>query len=157
MRIITAPQPFIRTKIQESSVFLAGGISNCPNWQEILISHIKFAFSGKDNLVILNPRRDDFDVSKKEETTKQIKWEHEALEQAGTILFWFPKDTLCPITLFELGNYLEKKKNIIIGVDPKYARKYDVEYQTYIRRPEVAVAQNWERFLEYVSEHLKSL
>lgn len=157
MRIITAPNAFVRTKTQESSVFLAGGISNCPNWQETLVSHIKFAFSDKDNLVILNPRRENFDTAKQSDSVKQIKWEHEMLEQCGTLLFWFPKNTLCPITLYELGAYTVKKKNLIVGCDPEYQRLIDVKTQTELRRPDVEVHIGFENFLVAVSKHLKGI
>ena len=157
MKVIQAPYPFTRDSAGISSVFLAGGISNCPDWQATLISHMKFAFSDKKNLVILNPRRDNFDVSNKGQSEQQIAWEHKMLEEAGTILFWFPKETLCPITLYELGAYTEKKKNLIIGVDPHYNRKLDVKHQTYLRRPELHVYEGFENFLAGVAEHLKTL
>lgn len=157
MRVITAPEKFVRTNPGISSVFLAGGISNCPDWQSDLISHVKFGFSDKEHLFLFNPRRPEFDLSKRGEAARQMTWEHEHLEHAGTILFWFPKETLCPITLFELGNYLEKNKHIIIGCDPHYKRKEDVAYQTYLRNPKIAVYQSWEAFMGGVAEHFRTL
>jgi hypothetical protein len=157
MKVITAPMYYDRETGRESTVFLAGGISGCPNWQETLISHAKFAFGDKENLVLFNPRRENFDVTNKGQSEQQIAWEHKMLEMCGSLIFWFPKETLCPITLYELGNYTEKKKNLIIGVDPHYGRKLDVICQTTLRRPEVAVHVGFDKFLEAVGKHLKTL
>ena len=155
MRIIKAPMIWTQ-RIEEHSVFLAGGISKCPNWQEVVTSHIKFGFD-QTNLLVLNPRRDDFDVSNTKASEKQIVWEHDALNRCDTLLFWFPKDTPCPITLYELGNYCEKKPNLIVGVDPDYQRKLDVTIQTRLRRPDVKVQEGFDNFLMDVSKHLRSI
>lgn len=156
MKVITAPNVFERQN-GDSSVFLAGGITSCPNWQETLISHAKFAFADKENLVILNPRRENFNVTDKRMSEHQIEWEHKMLETCGTVVFWFPKETLCPITLYELGAYTEKKKNLIVGVDPHYGRKLDVTTQTLLRRPELTIYIGFEFFLDAVGKHLRTL
>ena len=154
MKLLKAPNYYHDQK--EHVIFLAGGISNCPNWQELLESHLKFAFGDKE-FVIANPRRDNFDMADKKATVQQIEWEHKMLERCDTLLFWFPEDTLCPITLYELGNYTEKKKNLLVGVHERYKRKIDVEKQTYLRRPEIHVAVGFEAFLTNVAEHLRNL
>jgi hypothetical protein len=70
-------------------------------------------------------------------------------------LFRFPKETLCPITLYELGVWSSLTKHepgrssvkdgqftpVMIGVDPDYARKDDVRIQTGLCRPEVPVVE----------------
>ena len=156
MRVITAPNVYERRN-GDSTVFLAGGITNCPNWQETVISHAKFAFSDKESLVILNPRRENFDVSNKRVSEQQIEWEHKMLETCGSVVFWFPKETLCPITLYELGCYTEKKKNLIVGVDPHYGRKLDVTTQTLLRRPELTIYTGFDNFLGAVGKLLRSV
>jgi hypothetical protein len=51
-------------------------------------------------------------------------------------VFYFAQETLCPITLFELGAALERniyvtiKQDIIVYCEPEYSRKFDVELQT---------------------------
>jgi hypothetical protein len=50
-------------------------------------------------------------------------------------VFYFAQETLCPITLFELGAALERniyttfKQDIIVYCEPEYSRKFDVELQ----------------------------
>jgi hypothetical protein len=120
--------PF-RTK--NKSLFLAGEISNCYDWQTIVSIELV-----NTDLIIYNPRRKNFDVNEKDITKKQIEWEHFHLRKADIISFWFSKETLCPITLFELGvwtNYIQK---LVIGIDPKYERKIDVEIQISLVDPD---------------------
>ena len=112
------------------SVFLGGGISNCPDWQKDMIKLLS-----KTELVLLNPRRASFDVSKKSETIFQIEWEFEHLKYADARLFWFPKETLCPITLLELGKFIAGDALLFVGIHPEYKRKLDVETQLKLARP----------------------
>ena len=110
-------------------LFLAGGITNCPDWQSEVIR--KF---GDTPITIFNPRRKHFDVTKEDESEKQITWEYIKLLTATELLFWFPKETLCPIVLFELGAHLKTHKLLLIGMHPDYARRQDVEIQSKLAR-----------------------
>jgi hypothetical protein len=125
------PQPF------EQSLFLAGGISNCPDWQTELTSMLEHT-----NWLIINPRRKDFDVANPNMTEEQILWEHRHLRLASAIAFWFPPQTLCPITLYELGTWSMTSKPLFIGVDPRYQRRLDVMIQTRLARPEVPILES---------------
>lgn len=115
---------------QRPTLFLAGGISNCADWQVPLRDLVHSMCPG---LVPVNPRRENFDVSKPEMTEEQIKWEFKQLRKAAAIVFWFPRETLCPITLYELGTWSVLHKmhgcDIFVGTDPEYARKEDVKIQ----------------------------
>ncbi len=116
------------------SLFIAGGITDCPDWQKDLIEHLK-----DTGLVLLNPRRRTFNTERLSESADQIKWEHLHLKKADAVSFWFPKETLCPITLYELGTWSAKGKKIFVGVHPEYRRRKDVEVQTALARPDVTV------------------
>lgn len=143
--ILQCPDTVVTTNLFEKkpTIFLAGGISNCPNWQEIAIAELKGLVHG----LVINPRRDDFDTTNPAESMFQIHWEHKALEMSDILMFWFPHDTLCPITLFELGKYLGSDKKIIIGADPEYARLTDVQIQSSIMRPNIQVHSSLEATL----------
>jgi hypothetical protein len=114
------------------SVFLAGGITGCPNWQEYAKNKL---LETCDGLVILNPRRATFDVTDKNASHEQIKWEFDALRKASIVLFWFPhsETSVCPIALYELGVFAQRqqfgKSAIMVGCDPCYARREDVKIQ----------------------------
>lgn len=86
------------------------------------------------SLVLLNPRRAQFDVTDPTLTEKQIAWEFDHLHKADIIVFWFPKETLCPITLYELGAWsvraAQTETKVLIGCHPEYQRRDDVIIQT---------------------------
>jgi len=132
MKYIEAPCEF-RPKIGES-IFLAGGITGCPDWQQEIRQHL-----ADTDLVLLNPRRKDFPIGDPGAARYQIEWEHNALRFADNILFWFPKETLCAIVLYELGAWSMMDKRIFVGVHPEYQRRQDVEIQTGLVRPNVGI------------------
>ncbi len=127
MKYIQAIEEYERQE-DDKVVFLAGGISNCPDWQKDAVEHLQYT-----NLVVINPRRKFYDSSD-EEARIQIEWEHKYLVMADIILFWFPKETLCPITLFEYGKYLVSKKPLVVGVHPDYKRRLDIQVQTRLEK-----------------------
>src|SRR3989344_3487307 len=132
MKYIEAPAEYLGN---ERSLFLAGGISNCYDWQKDLVQLLK-----DEEIVLLNPRRINFPMNDKNAAPEQIEWEHRHLRRAKAVSFWFPKETVCPITLYELGVQMMKNKPLFIGVHPEYERKLDVEIQTRLERPEIEIA-----------------
>lgn len=133
--VITAPEMPLSVETESNiKLFLAGGITNCPDWQKEIIEQLK----DLPYLNIYNPRRTDFDVTKPEETERQVVWEYKALSKADMILFWFSKGSLNPIVLYELGMWGNSRNlPIFIGVDPEYTRGYDVAIQTKLARPDI--------------------
>lgn len=134
MKIIEAPNKYP----QKCELFLGGGITNCPDWQAE-IGGMLSSYPG----VALNPRRSrDFtgDIA-----VEQIQWEYQALRSVDTVLFWFPEETLCPITLLELGVFTQRPQtNLVVGTHPNYARRLDVITQLELARPEVEVQDTLE-------------
>lgn len=128
MKCFEAPNEL---EVSEKSVFMAGGISGCLDWQKELIKLLE-----NEQILIINPRRREFHFSKEIEK-QQIAWEHKYLRKADAVSFWFPKETVCPITLFELGTVLMLGKTIFIGIDPEYSRKSNVEIQSKLVHPEI--------------------
>ena len=118
------------------SVFLAGGITNCPQFQADICGKLK---SLPDDLIVFNPRRENFPIHDSSAAEAQIRWEFNALRKVSFISFWFPKETLCPIVLLELGSWIVQNKPLIIGVHPDYVRRQDVEIQTSLARPDIKI------------------
>ena len=129
----------------ESSVFLAGGITGCSDWQSELT-----ALLSDTNLVVLNPRRQNFPAKDPLASAQQIRWEHKHLAMASLVSFWFPHETLCPITLFELGTFTMGQRPLLVGCDPKYARRRDIETQMSLYRPDVKVVESIEELSEQI-------
>jgi len=132
MRVIVAPEPLV--DIKGPTVFLAGGITGCPDWQSQVIDRLSDL-----DICVFNPRRQNFDVNDKSVSASQISWEYCALRVATIVSFWFCKETIQPIALYELGAALMRNEYegqiVLVGVDPEYVRKFDVIAQTNIVSP----------------------
>lgn len=148
MKYIECPEIY---KGNERSLFLAGGITNCSNWQSELVDLLK-----DEDLVLLNPRRKNFPINDPNATKEQITWEYNHLAKANAVSFWFSKETLCPITLYELGKQSSGKKPVFIGVHPEYARRRDVEIQTGLIKPEIEIVYSLENLAEQIKKYYQS-
>jgi hypothetical protein len=126
------------------SLFLAGGITNCPDWQAEMVNLLKHS-----RLVLLNPRRARWQM-KPGAQEEQIRWEHAHLRCADAVLFWFPEETLCPIALYELGAWNPRTKTLFIGCHPDYQRREDVLIQTSLERPGQVIAGTLKELAEHV-------
>jgi hypothetical protein len=139
MQEIKAPDA---ARAEFKSLFIAGGISGCSDWQKEFITLL-----GDARITVFNPRRDIFPSERNAEEA-QIRWEFERLRSADFVSFWFPAESLDPITLFELGSAMERSVPLAIGVHKNYARRSDIEIQAGIRRPEIKIAHSLEEFAE---------
>lgn len=129
-------------------LFLAGGITGCGDWQSEVVDKLS---SKLGNVAVVNPRRSNYPDFDPMETVAQIEWEFLHLKLATHVLFWFPKETLCPITLFEYGRALaDKTQEIYIGCDPEYRRLIDLIHQTRLERPDVKINLSIEALINEV-------
>ncbi|MBP9748921.1 nucleoside 2-deoxyribosyltransferase domain-containing protein [Patescibacteria group bacterium] len=119
------------------TLFLAGGITNCPNWQEDALTEL-----ADTNSTIFNPRRKTY-PDDPAALRQQISWEYERLRSADAILFWFAPGSLNPITLFELGSALERKQRLFIGADAGYSRIADLRIQIALRSQETHIQEDF--------------
>lgn len=136
MKYIEAPES-MTMRLSEIQVFMAGGITNCPDWQQ----EMRELLSDTD-LTLVNPRRADFPIGDPNAAHEQISWEYSALRLCDAILFWFPKETLCPIVLYELGAWTMQEKPIFVGCHLEYKRIQDVLIQTSLARPGVVIVSS---------------
>jgi hypothetical protein len=116
------------------SLFLAGGITNCPDWQQSIVDGLTDC-----EITIYNPRRKIFPIDKVEESEKQILWEFRYLRESDFLLFWFSEGSINPIALFEYGAALERNQKLFVGVHENYQRKSDIEIQTQLIKPETTI------------------
>lgn len=135
---------------ENKSLFLAGGISNCMDWQKIIEPKLD-----RDDLNVINPRRKDWNIdADDDESVKQIIWEYEWIKKSDYISFWFPEETLCPITLFELGSALHTKNIVAIGIHPNYKRKLDVEIQVRFIHPNIDIVYDLDSFVDTIKKNI---
>jgi hypothetical protein len=111
---IQAPNELKKEKGYKS-VFLAGSIEmgEAEDWQKEIIDSLK-----DENIVFLNPRREDWDSSWKQDKSdknfrEQVTWELTALEFADYIALYIDPNTQARITLLELGLHARGKKLIV--------------------------------------------
>ncbi len=141
MKVITAPDNYELQK-DEISVFLAGGITNCPQWQNDIIKRLEEEYYDTYKLVVFNPRRENFPIHDKSASYRQIEWEFENLEKADIFSMYFCSGISDqPICMYELGRNIAKmqmrfpidwNKRIIVSVEDGYKRKQDVLIQTQL-------------------------
>jgi hypothetical protein len=159
IQFVTAPDE-IKYKLP-LKVFLAGGITNCPDWQAEIIERLfddSERFNYLYNVIIFNPRRQFFPIEIKEETERQITWEYNRLKESDIIAFWFARGSLNPIVLFEYGKFITNyNKKIVLGVDAEYERKSDVEIQTKLARPDIVISYNLKDFYYELLIEIKKL
>jgi len=121
----------------EPALFLAGGITGCPDWQTQALHLLRRA--GVD-WVILNPRRPDYPVADPVAAAEQTAWEYRHLRAAQAILFWFPPSASAqPIALYELGACAAGVKPLAVGAAPSYPRRLDIMLQLSHARPGLTV------------------
>lgn len=121
-------------------VFLAGGITNCWKWQDELINIIKYNYNDPDNIILYNPRRENFPIEDKNAAREQIIWEYEHIEKCDIFSMYFcAGDSDQPICMYELGRNILRmqqrfpadwQNRIIITVEDEYRRRQDVLIQT---------------------------
>lgn len=138
MRYVEAPEEWPSGLRREyPSVFLAGGITGCPDWQAQMA-----AFLTGHGVTLLNPRRANFPIGDPDAAREQIEWEHTHLRRADAIVFWFCAAQIQPIALYELGAWSMTQKPMTVGVEPGYEREQDVRIQTELARSDVEIVDS---------------
>ena len=125
---IKAPEPF--GDIEMPYVFLAGSIEMgvAENWQTRVAKDM-----AKYDVVLLNPRRDDWDSSWRQsiddpQFNQQVTWELDGIEGADIVIFYFDPTTKSPITLMELGLAAnDPHARVIVCCPDGFWRKGNVE------------------------------
>jgi hypothetical protein len=161
MIIITAPEKLIN--IDKPTVFLAGGITDCPEWQDEIIKKLK----PFDDAILFNPRRKNFPIEDPNAAKEQITWEFDALEQSDIFSMWFCKGKSDqPICMYELGRnvalHIKNIDSIVIGVEKGYKREQDVRIQMELINKKLAdkissnLSQHTLNILDTIENHGKT-
>ncbi len=132
MLVIKAPNDIDDRTIRPSTLFLAGSIAmgTVEDWQAE--TENKFSDYSDDELVIFNPRREDFDANIKQSIdepvlNEQVNWELDALEEADYVLMYFHPETKAPITMLELGLHADNIVKLIVCCPDGFYRQGNIE------------------------------
>jgi hypothetical protein len=127
LRVLKPPDPLIMDA-SAPMVFLAGSIEmgRAGNWQ----AQMELSLADQD-IVILNPRRDDWDTSwvqsiHHRQFREQVEWELAGLERSSVVAMYFEPSTKAPITLLELG-LMARSGRLVVCCPEGYWRRGNVE------------------------------
>lgn len=140
LQVITAPSKAVPKK-DNITVFLAGGITKCDDWQSKVIEELKF----DNNITLYNPRQKKFDIKNNSAAVDQIIWEFERLEQADIFSMYFcNSESDQPICMYELGRNIARMQikypndwmnRIVVSIEDGYKRSQDVRVQLSLCAP----------------------
>jgi len=127
MLVIKPPAP-IDIPAEVPAIFLAGSIEmgTAENWQATITARLADL-----EVVVLNPRRDDWDStwtqSKHDARFRgQVEWELDGLDRADVVAMWFAPGSHAPVTLLELGLTARSGK-ALVGCPDGFWRKGNVD------------------------------
>lgn len=129
--VVKPPTPFNLHNEDRHSIFLAGSIEmgKAEMWQDRVAEALSDLF-----VLLLNPRRDNWDSSWKQDITEpnfkeQVDWELKGIEEADTVVLYFDPATMSPITLLELGLAvtIEGVAHVLVCCPPGYWRRGNVQ------------------------------
>lgn len=145
--------PFNIPLTRKFKVFLGGSIEmgKAVEWQKKIIEELK-----DEEIILLNPRRDDWDSSWKQEITdpqffEQVTWELKGLEMADYIVMFLDPNTLSPITLMEIGLHAKSGKMIVCCPDG-FWKKGNVDVVGHVY--DYPVVTTIEEIIESIREEL---
>ena len=120
-------------------VFLAGDITNCEEWQKVVINYFKENWKHERGIIFLNPRRDSFDATNPIATREQIEWEFKYLNTPHVLfsMYFSNSPSPQPICFYEMGRALGKvfeiddsrKNDVFVATHKDFHRKADVLIQ----------------------------
>lgn len=111
------------------TVFLAGTIDadqGSVDWQHKLIDIFNKKNDNEKPVTIYNPRREDWPNNGSAEVKRQIKWEHNHMDDADLIVMNILGDSKSPISLMEIGMYAASGK-LVVFCKPEFYRFDNVE------------------------------
>jgi hypothetical protein len=153
-RVIKPPAPLLFDG-SRPSVFLAGSIEMglAENWQaqvELLLADL--------NIVILNPRRDEWDASWAQSINnplfrEQVEWELAGLERAAIVAMYFAPKTKAPVTLLELG-LCARTDRLVVCCPEGFWRRGNIE--VVCQRFDVPLLSHFNDFVTEVRSRLRT-
>lgn len=155
MTVVLKAPDTTRVPQRKITVFLAGSIDmgSAEDWQSRLTKDLQ----GHEDLVLFNPRRDDWDSSWVQDPSpgtqfhEQVTWELDRLDQSDIIAVYFADGSASPITLLELGLHIGSSE-LVIYCTPNFYRYGNVKIVA--DRHGLPVHSTYEDFLAVIKEKI---
>ena len=129
MAIVSKPPDPVPEVPNARYVFLAGSIDMgvAEDWQAVF----EAALADREDLVILNPRREQWDSSWQQALSDarfvgQVEWELAGIERADVVAMYLHPATKAPVSLLELGLVAQQGKLVVLCPEG-YHRKGNVD------------------------------
>ena len=114
----------------KKAIFLAGSIDMgvAIDWQAEVAKQL-----ADDDILILNPRREEWDSSWEQKLENpqfrgQVEWELNAMERADKILIYFAPGTKAPVTMLEFGLHAGKNpEKLVVCAPDGFWRKGNID------------------------------
>jgi hypothetical protein len=139
------------------SIFLAGSIEmgKAEDWQTT-IQNMLLGF----NVVIYNPRRDDWDASwiqsvNNEKFVEQVSWELEHINKCDFVFMYFDPSNKSPISLLELGILTANPEKVLVCCPEGFWRKGNVD--VVCQRYGIQMINTKDEFLRAIEHIIKTL
>ena len=125
--VVTSPEA-LPSAHDRPRVFVGGSIDmgSAPDWQRQVIEALR-----AEDVVLLNPRRPDWDPAWKPEANepefrRQVEWELAALDSADVVILYLAPGSQSPVSLLELGLHARSGK-VVLLCPPGFWRKGNVD------------------------------
>lgn len=148
--------PVLETKEQDTkkSIFLAGTIDmgDSIDWQKEVETKLK-----DYDIVIYNPRRDDWDSNWKQtiddpKFNEQVNWELNHIDKATLVIMYLADGSKSPISLLELGYLCKTPHKVIVYCTDKFYRKGNVDI--ICQHNNIIVTEDFNKLLTMVKSFL---
>ena len=150
---IQAPNPVPREARWKTRLFLGGAIDmgKAEDWQRRLVKDLEL-----HDVVLLNPRRNDFQVDAVQSKDnpyfrEQVEWELRMQEQSDLCVYYIPAGTMSRITLLEIGLFCKDQPHVICcpeGFDRKGNIDVTSEYFDF------NLVHSYEEMVKYIKEYI---
>ena len=155
MRVIKPPEPLP----DNVDLFLSGSMEALL-WQDRVVARLEYLrtiLPHATDVVIANPRRDDWDNTWTSRPffapfREQVTWELDGLERARLVAVYFAPETKAPITLLELGLCASKHADVIVCCPVEYWKVGNVEMVSM--RYGMQFYDHFDNFVERISMEL---
>lgn len=149
--IVKAPEKYYE-EAGLKKIFFAGSIEmgKAELWQDRLAKDIQHE---ERDIVIFNPRRDDWDSSWEQsidnyQFKKQVDWELDSIDRSELVVFYFDKGTMSPITLMELGYVAARSIPAVVYCPEGFWRKGNVDVMCF--RENIPMAETYEDLVSFI-------